>query len=238
MLGPIGAYANERAYPAERLIRLPNAISSDIAAASLFKGITAQYLLKTTYPVTEGTVVLIYGAAGALGCLMVAWAKHLKATVIGVVSRHDSVERARVAGCDSVFVWGTSDLPEDVRALTDGKKADVVYDGIGKATFETSLNCLGKRGVFVSIGASSGPPPLLNVGTLNAKGSLYVTRPSLAAHATDVGEYGARAQDVIEAIQREVIKPFVWKSFSLDDVRLAHQQLESGHSNGSIILKP
>jgi NADPH2:quinone reductase len=100
------------------------------------------------------------------------------------------------------------------------------------------LNCLGKRGVFVSIGASSGPPPLLNVGTLNAKGSLYVTRPSLAAHATDVGEYGARAQDVIEAIQREVIKPFVWKSFSLDDVRLAHQQLESGHSNGSIILKP
>lgn len=238
MLGPIGAYASARAYPADRLVRLPDAFSLDIAAAALFKGVTAQYLLKTTYPVTTGSIVLIYGAAGALGQLMVPWAKHLGACVIGVVSRRASVERARAAGCDAVFVWGEGDLPKQVSTFTQGRKADVVYDGVGRDTFETSLDCLGMRGVLASIGASSGPPPLLDVSRLNSKGSLYVTRPSLAAHASDINEYRQRVEDVLAAIDREIIKPAVWKSFPLADVRRAHEAIEFGKAAGAVILKP
>lgn len=236
ILGPIGAYAGERAYPAERLIRLPDSIGFDVAASVLFKGITAQYLLKTTYPVSTGAVVLVYGAAGALGKLLVSWAKHLGASVIGVVSRPTSVERAEAAGCDAVFVWGEVDLAQKVSVFTAGKKVDVVYDGIGRATFEASLNCLGRRGVLASIGASSGPPPLLDVATLNSKGSLYVTRPSLGAHASEINEYRERAQDVLTAVEQGILVPSVWRSFALSEVRIAHQQLESGHSDGAMIL--
>ena len=135
ILGPLGAYASGRLYPAERLVRLPDGISFEDAATVLFKGITAQYLLKSTYPVGPGTVVLLYGVAGGLGQIMAPWAKHLGAFVIGVVSKEASVERARALGCDAVLVWGACDLPAEVAALTNGRKADVVYDGIGRDTF-------------------------------------------------------------------------------------------------------
>lgn len=238
MLGPIGAYASARAYPAERLIRLPDAIGFDAAAAVLFKGITAQYLLKTTFPVQPGSIVMLYGAAGALGQIMVRWAKHLGAQVIGVVSKAASVERARAAGCDAVFVWGECDLPKEVSTFTQGAKTHVVYDGVGRDTFETSLDCLGVRGVLASIGASSGPPPLLDVSKLNSKGSLYVTRPSLAAHASNIDEYRQRANDVLAAIADGIIVPSVWQSFPLADARHAHDALEYGKAAGAVILKP
>jgi NADPH:quinone reductase len=237
ILGPLGAYASGRLYPAERLVRLPDGISFEDAATVLFKGITAQYLLKSTYPVGPGTVILLYGVAGGLGQIMVPWAKHLGAVVIGVVSKEASVERARALGCDAVLVWGAGDLPAEVAALTNGRKADVVYDGIGRDTFGASLDSLRPRGLLVSIGASTGAPPPIEVGTLNAKGSLFLTRPGLAAHATDLAEYRGRAEDVLAAVTSGIIKPSAWKTFPLADAAAAHAALEGGASAGPILLK-
>ncbi|WP_024302921.1 quinone oxidoreductase [Pseudogulbenkiania sp. MAI-1] len=238
ILGPLGSYATGRLYPAERLIKLPDSLSFDEAAAVLFKGITAQYLIKSTYQVQAGTVVLLYGAAGALGQILAPWAKHLGATVIGVVSKQASVERARAAGCDDVLVWGECDLPAEVSRLTNGRKADVVYDGVGRVTFATSLDCLRPRGLMVSIGASTGAPPAVEIGTLNAKGSLFLTRPGLALHATNIDEYRERANDVFDAVAQDIFKPSIWQTFPLADAARAHASLEDGTAAGAIILKP
>ena len=237
-LGPLGSYASHRLYPAARLVKLPDDISADDAAAVVFKGITAQYLIKSTYPVGPGTVVLLYGVAGAVGQLLAPWAKHLGASVIGVVSKQASVERALAAGCDAALVWGACDLPAELSRLTGGRKADVVYDGLGKLTFSTSLDCLRPRGMLVSMGASTGAPPPVEMGTLNAKGSLFVTRPGLAAHATDIAEYRTRVLDVFDAVRQGIITPKVWNTFALADAPLAHEAMESGASQGSILLKP
>lgn len=238
ILGPLGGYASGRLYPAERLVKLPDSLSFDDAAAVHFKGITAQYLIKSTYQVEAGTVVLLYGAAGPLGQILASWSKHLGAFVIGVVSKPDSVERARSAGCDAVLVWGACDLPVEVSRLTDGRKANVVYDGIGRNTFAASLDCLRPRGLMVSIGASTGAPPTIEVGTLNTKGSLFLTRPGLAAHATNIDEYHRRAKDVFDAVAQGVIKPSIWRHFSLADAARAHTALEDGSAAGAIVLKP
>jgi NADPH2:quinone reductase len=238
ILGPIGSYASGRLYPAKRLVRLPDNVSAEDAATVLFKGITAHYLLHSTYAVGPGTVVLLYGVAGALGQIMAPWAKSLGAFVIGVVSKEGSVARAQAAGCDAVLVWGTCDLPAEVAKLTGGQKAHVVYDGIGKLTFATSLDCLRPRGLMVSFGASSGAPDPVAVGTLNAKGSLFLTRPGLGAHATELGEYHQRANAVLAAVTAGIIKPATWNIFPLSDAAAAHAALESGQSAGAILLKP
>ncbi|UBB19380.1 quinone oxidoreductase family protein [Comamonas odontotermitis] len=236
--GPLGAYASARVFPAERLVKLPDALGDDAAAAVLFKGITAQYLLKATGQVGQGSRVLIYGAAGALGQLMCAWAKHLGAHVLGVVSKAASVERARAAGCDEVFVFDAQTLAAQVAQATQGQKVDVVYDSIGKATFLTSLDCLRPRGLMVSLGATSGLPPAIEVGTLNAKGSLFLTRPSLAAHTATAEEYQSRARDVLSAVSSGILTPRIWKSYALAEVAQAHADLEQGRSQGAIVLKP
>jgi len=236
--GPIGSYASARLYPAERLVKIPDALSFDDAAAVMFKGITAQYLLKTTYPVAQGTTVLIYGVAGGLGEIMVPWAKHLGATVIGVVSKLASVEKALRSGCDEVLVFNADNLASEVSRLTQGRKVDVVYDPIGRASFQASLDSLRPRGLMVSFGASSGAPSAVELSTLNAKGSLFLTRPSLAAHTASACEYQERAQDVLAAIGAGIIKPRIWASYALKDASQAHTALESGQSSGAIILKP
>lgn len=236
--GPIGSYAAARLYPAERLVKLPDIVSFEEAAAVLFKGITAQYLLKTTYPVGKGTNILLYGAAGGVGQLMASWAKHLGANVIGVVSKEASVERARAAGCDHVFVFDSATLAASVEGATGGKKADVVYDPIGKQTFETSLDCLRVRGLMVSFGISSGVPDPVAVGTLNAKGSLYLTRPSLVAHVATADAYQERAADVLDALARGIIKSHVAMTYALKDAAKAQQDIENGRSRGSIVLLP
>jgi NADPH2:quinone reductase len=236
--GPLGAYASARLFPAERLVKLPDPLGFDEAAAVLFKGITAQYLLKTTYPVAPGTRVLIYGAAGALGQLMCAWARHLGAFVMGVVSRQGSVERAKAAGCDVVFVFDPATLPGQVLEATQGRKADVVYDPIGRTTLVASLDSLRLRGLMVSFGATSGAPAPIEVGTLNAKGSLFLTRPSLAAHTATAVEYQERAQDVLRAVATGILQPRVWHRYALADVGAAHADLEQGRSQGAIILTP
>lgn len=231
-LGPLGAYASGRIYPADRLVKLPDAISSEDAAGVFFKGLTAQYLLKSTYPVQAGTVVLAYGAAGGVGQILATWARKLGATVIGVVSKEASVGRARAAGCSEVLIWRKEDLPAEVARLTDGRKADVVYDGIGKLTFDTSLDCLRPRGTMVSIGASSGTPDPVSVATLNGKGSLFLTRPGLAHHITDIAEYRQRANDVLDAVEHGVIRPTLGQRFPLTDASKAHEALEEGTAKG------
>lgn len=236
--GPLGAYASARLYPAERLVKLPDSVSFEAAAAVLFKGITAHYLLKTTYPVGPGSRVLIYGAAGALGQLMVPWARHLGATVIGVVSKPQSVERARAAGCNEVLVFDAATLADQVHEITGGQKVDVVYDPIGRASFDASLDCLRPRGLLVSFGMASGAPPAVELATLNAKGSLYLTRPSLAAHTATTAEYQERAKDVLQAVADGIIQPRVWRRYPLADVARAHADLQEGRSEGAIVLTP
>lgn len=236
--GPLGAYASARLIPADRLVKLPASLTAEEAAAVLFKGITAQYLLKTTYPVGPGTRVVVYGAAGALGQLMCAWARYLGAFVIGVVSKPASMERARAAGCDAVLEFDAATLPGQVLELTQGRKADVVYDPIGRDTLNASLDCLRPRGLLVSFGATSGLPAPIEVGTLNAKGSLFLTRPSLAAHTATAAEYQERAHDVLAAVASGIITPRIWRAYALADVAAAHADLEQGRSQGAIILKP
>jgi len=236
--GPLGAYASGRLYPAERLVKLPDSVSCEDAAAVLFKGITAQYLLKTTWPVGPGSRVLIYGAGGALGQLLVPWAKHLGAFVIGVVSKAQSVERARAAGCDEVLVFDAATLAAQVNEIAAGQKVDVAYDPIGRASFEASLDSLRPRGLLVSFGMASGAPPAVEVATLNAKGSLFLTRPSLAAHTATAEEYQQRAKDVLQAVADGIIQPRVWRRYALADVAQAHADLQEGRSEGAIVLTP
>ncbi|NBA98468.1 quinone oxidoreductase [Pseudomonas sp. R5(2019)] len=236
--GPVGAYATARLFPAERLVNIPDPLTFDDAAAVMFKGITAHYLLKSTYPVGPGTTMLLYGVAGGLGAIMAQWAKHLGAFVIGVVSRPASVEKAYALGCEAVLVFDPNTLAAEVTRITDGKKVDVVYDPIGRISFEASLDSLRPRGLMVSFGTSSGAPSPVELATLNAKGSLFLTRPSLAAHTASVAEYQERARDVLAAVEAGIITPRIWGSYSLADAALAHADLESGRSSGAIILKP
>ncbi|WP_410481867.1 quinone oxidoreductase family protein [Pseudomonas plecoglossicida] len=233
-MGPLGGYASGRLYPAERLVKLPPQLDDQAAAAVLFKGITAQYLLKTTYAVGPGSQVLLYGAAGALGQLMAPWARHLGATVIGVVSRPQSVARAQAAGCHHVLVFDAA--AGQVRELTQGQGVDVAYDCVGKVSLQASLDSLRVRGLLVSFGGSSGAPAAIEVATLNAKGSLYLTRPSLAAHTRTVDEYQQRAADVLAAVAEGIIQPRVWRHYPLADAARAHADLEQGLSEGALIL--
>ncbi|WP_313336677.1 quinone oxidoreductase [Comamonas sp.] len=236
--GPLGAYASERLYPAERLVKLPDGISAEQAAAVLFKGITAQYLLTSTYAVGPGTIVLLYGASGGVGQLMASWAKHLGATVIGVVSKPQSQARALAAGCDQALVFDPQTLAAQLRDATGGRMADVVYDGLGKLSFAASLDCLRPRGLMVSFGATTGAPPAIDMATLNAKGSLYITRPSLAAHTATAAEYQQRASAVLQAVEQGIIQPAIGRRYALAEVAAAHADLEAGKTQGAVVLLP
>jgi NADPH2:quinone reductase len=235
--GPIGSYASGRLYPADRLVRLPDNLGYADAAAILFKALTAQYLIKSTYPVGPGKVVVLYGATGAVGQIMTPWAKHLGATVIGVVSKEANIAAAKALGCDTALVSGPS-FAADVARVTDGQKADVVYDAVGRATFQSSLDSLRPRGMLVSFGASSGPVPPVDVSTLNAKGSLFLTRPSVFAYAAQASEYQQRMQDILAAWTAGIIKPTIWKTYPLANASDAHAALEAGKSSGAIVLIP
>lgn len=236
-LGEIGSYASGRLIKADRLLKLPEWITTDDAAAITLKGLTAHYLLHSTYPVKKGETVLMYGAAGALGQMMTSWAKSIGAYVIGVVADDASCKVAEQAGCDAVLIWDAAKLPDEVAELTNGRMADVVYDGIGKVSFDTSLACLRVRGTLVSIGAISGLPDPIDIVKINKK-SLYLTRPSLVAYTTDPEEYKARGEAVYDAVRTGVLKPTVWKTFQLAHAQEVHVLLQNGQSQGTILLKP
>ena len=169
---------------------------------------------------------------------MARWAKSMGVTVIGVVSRAGAVARAEAAGCDAVFVWGEADIPAEVKRLTGGRGVQVVYDGVGKDTFAASIDSLAQRGIMASIGASSGPPPAVEVSTLNTKGSLFLTRPTIVHHAGDVAEYRERAAAVFEATIAGTIRPEIWREFALAEAAAAHAAIEAGGVEGAVLLRP
>jgi NADPH2:quinone reductase len=236
--GPGGAYADACNVPAAQLIRLPSGVDDITAAAGLSKGLTAQYLLFSTYRVGPTDVVLAHAAAGGVGGILCQWGKHLGATVIGTVSSEEKAKVAKENGCDHVINYSSEDFVARVAEITNGAKATVVYDSIGEATFLKSLDCLRPLGMMVAYGQSSGTVSPFPIGLLAAKGSLYLTRPTLATHvATREGlERGAKA--VFEAIEQGIIRISVSQRFALKDAVDAHRALADRKTSGSSVLTP
>jgi NADPH2:quinone reductase len=234
---PLGAYAERRVMSADRLVRLPSSISFEAAAGMMMTGLTAQYLLHRTYKVVPGDTILIYAAAGGVGLVMCQWAKHLGATVIGVVSNDAKASLAQSHGADHVLL-SAEDIPARVREITGGAMVPVVYDSIGRDTFIASLDCLAPLGMMVSYGNASGPVPPVDVSLLAAKGSLFLTRPSLVTYTAKRPALLAAADDLFTVVQNGVVKIKIDQTFPLRDAAEAHRALESRKTTGSTILLP
>lgn len=234
---PIGAYATYVVRPANRLVKLPDFIDADVAASSLLKGMTAEYLIRRTYRVMPGEMILVHAAAGGVGQILCQWAASIGATVIGTVGREEKRALAEGAGCSHVIVTGVDDLVGRVRYLTGGKGVPVVYDGVGAETFEKSLDCLSPRGMMVAFGASSGPIPLLDVQSLAAKGSLYVTRPGIGSYTAGT-ELQDSAAALFEVIGSGSVRIASSRSYPLREAADAHADLEARKLTGSTVLIP
>jgi NADPH2:quinone reductase len=235
--GPIGAYATDRVIPADRLVKLPEAIDFRTAAAMMLQGMTAQYLLRRTYRVKAGDTILVYAAAGGVGLIMCQWAKHLGATVIGVVSTPEKAELAKAHGAAHAIV-GHENLVDEVKRITGGAMVPVAYDSIGKDTFMTSLDCLAPLGMMVSYGNASGPVGAIDVGLLGAKGSLFLTRPSLATYTAKRADLEQSARDLFEVVESGAVQIRVNQTFPLSDAAAAHTALEARRTTGSTVLLP
>ena len=236
--GPIGAYAEMRNLPANRLVKLPDAISDETAAGMMLKGMTARYLLRATYVVNPGDTILLHAAAGGVGLIMSQWAKALGATVIGTVGSDAKAAVARAHGCDHVINYSTEDTVKRVRELTGGKGVPVVYDGVGKDTLMISLDCLQPRGLMVSFGNASGAVPPFDLLTLSAKGSLYITRPTLNTYTASDADLQETAQDLVNVVASGKVKIPVNQRYALVDVVQAHRDLESRKTTGTTVLLP
>lgn len=236
--GPLGAYAERRIVPADRLVPLPDAIADEVAAASMLKGMTVEYLVRRTYPVKAGETVLWHAAAGGVGLIACQWLKHLGATVIGTVSSDEKAELARAHGCDHTIVYTREDFVARARAITGGAGLPVVYDSVGRATFPASLDCLRPRGMFVSFGNASGKPDPFDMAVLAQKGSLYLTRPTLGTYTATREELLASANALFDVITRGAVKVEVNQRFALKDAADAHRALESRATTGSSVLLP
>jgi len=236
--GTLGSYAESNNVPAARLVRLPPTISDEIAAAALLKGMTAQYLLKRTFPVQPGQTILFHAAAGGVGVIACQWAKHLGAIVIGTVGSNDKVSLARENGCEHVLNTRTEDWVRQVREITKGEGVPVVYDSIGKDTWAGSLDCLAVRGMMVSFGNASGAVPAFEPGILSARGSLYLTRPTLFHYTRTSRELQQTANDLFETLTKGIVKVQVHQRFKLSDARAAHKALHSRKTTGATVLIP
>lgn len=235
---PPGAYAEKRRIPAHRLIRLPDTISSTQAAAMMLQGMTARYLLRGCYPVKAGDTILIHAAAGGVGLIVCQWARHLGATVIGTVGSEEKAELARTNGCNHPILYKTEDFPERVKAVTEGRGVDVVYDSVGQATFMKSLDCLRPMGTMVSFGQSSGPVPPFDTAVLAAKGSLFLTRPSLMTYTARREDLTAHAGDLFDVVSRGAVTIAVRNTYPLAEAARAHRDLEDRKTVGSSVLIP
>jgi NADPH2:quinone reductase len=233
---PIGAYADARLIPAERLLKLPDAIADTTAAAMMLKGLTVQYLLRQTYRVKPGDTLLCHAAAGGVGLILCQWAKHLGATVIGTVSNDEKAALAKAHGCDHPIVYTREDFAARVLEITGGRKLPVVYDSIGKDTFMKSLDCLAPLGLMVSYGNISGPVEGFSLGILATKGSLYVTRPTLNTYAAKRENLVAMAADLFEVVASGAVQIKVHQTYPLKDAARAHRDLEAGKTTGSTVL--
>lgn len=234
----LGAYADYRNVSAERLVSIPAGVSDEQAVALLFKGITAQYLLRKTHVVRQGETVLIHAAAGGVGQILVQWAKALGAFVIGTAGSAEKCRAAKERGADIVIDYSKENWVETLLAATGGKKADVVYDSVGKDTFLKSLDCAAQFGLVVLFGAASGPAPAIDPELLNKKGCLFLTRPSVFPHNSDPAVFKANAAEVLEAIRAGIIKPSIGRKFALADIAAAHKTAEARATEGATIIIP
>lgn len=235
--GPLGAYVTERVIPADRLVKLPDNISFETGAAMMLQGMTVQYLLRRTYKVKAGDTIVVHAAAGGVGLIMCQWAKHLGATVIGVVSSEEKAALARAHGAAHTIV-GYSSLVAEVKRITSGAMVPVVYDSVGKDTFNLSLDCLAPLGLMVSYGNASGAVPPVDIGVLAAKGSLFLTRPSLATYTAKRSDLETVAADLFDVVSKGAVKIQVNQTFALKDAAQAHIALEARKTTGSTVLLP
>lgn len=234
----LGAYCSERVMPAAPLVKLPSNISDETAAAMMLKGMTARYLLRQTFVVKAGDTVLVQAAAGGVGLILCQWAAHLGATVIGTVGSAEKGELARANGATYVINYREEDFVARVKDITEGALCDVVYDGVGQATYPASLDCLRPRGMFVSFGNASGAIQNFSLLALSQKGSLYATRPTLFTHVATREALLANASDLFEAVGSGVVKIAIDQRYKLADVAEAHRDLEGRRTTGSTILLP
>ena len=235
---PVGSYAEERLMPADKVVKVPAGIDSQQAAAMMLQGMTVEYLLRRTYPVRSGETILFHAAAGGVGLIACQWAKHLGATVIGTVSSDEKAELARAHGCDHPIVYTRENFTERVRELTGGAGVPVVYDAVGRDTFEGSLDCLAPRGMLVSFGQSSGKIDPFDIGILSVKGSLYLARPTLMTYTASRTDLEASAQALFDVVGRGAVRITVNQTFPLAEAAAAHRALESRQTTGSTILMP
>lgn len=235
---PPGAYSQVRLMPAERLVKLPPEISTRQAAAMMLQGMTARYLLHGCYRVKAGDTILIQAAAGGVGLIVCQWAKHLGATVIGTVGSADKAALARTHGCDYPIEYQREDFAARVRDITDGRGVDVVYDSVGRSTFLKSLDCLRPMGMMVTFGQSSGPIEPLDLGLLAAKGSLFLTRPSLMTYTASRQALLEHARDLFEVVISGAVKIEIHQTYRLSEAIRAHRDLENRRTRGTSILMP
>ena len=236
--GPLGAYSEERLLPAANAVKLPANVSAEAAAALMLKGMTAWYLLHRTFPVRPGTTLLMHAAAGGVGSALVPWAKHLGATVIGTAGSAEKADLARAAGCDHVILYREQDFAAEVRKLTGGSGVDVVYDSVGKDTFAGSLDSLRRRGTMVSFGNASGKVPPFEPVLLSEKGSLFLTRPSLAHYTGTRPELETAANALFEVIAKGIVQPQIRQRYPLREVARAQIELAGRRTTGSSVLLP
>jgi len=236
--GTPGSYSTDRVMPAERLIKIPAGVSDETAATLMLKGLTVQYLFRQTYPLKSGDTILFHAAAGGVGLVACQWARALGVTMIGTVGSEEKAALAREHGCTHTIVYTREDFVARTKGLTEGKGVPVVYDSIGKDTFPASLDALSPRGLFVSFGSASGPVPAFELSMLAAKGSLFVTRPSLFTYAATRAQLGAMADDLFALVQAGKIKSEPRQRFALKDAAAAHRALESRSTTGASILLP
>jgi NADPH2:quinone reductase len=233
-----GAYAERRVIAADRLVRVPDGITDEQAAAMMLKGMTAEYLLRRTYKVKPGDTILFHAAAGGVGLLAGQWAKHLGATTIGTAGSTDKMELAMAHGYDHVINYREQDFAAEVARITGGQKCEVVYDSVGKDTFEGSLNCLKPLGLLALFGQSSGPVPPFNLGVLAQKGSLYITRPTLFVYVARREDLEASAKALFDVVSKGIVEVKINQRYALKDAAKAQADLEARKTTGTTILVP
>ncbi len=233
---PLGAYAEGRVMPADACVVLPKGIDEPTAAAMMLQGMTVEYLLRRTYEMKPGDTILFHAAAGGVGLIACQWAKHLGATVIGTVGTDEKAELAKAHGCDHAIVYTRESFVERVREITDGKGCPVVYDSVGAATWEGSLDCLRPRGLLVVFGNASGPVPPVDLRILNVKGSLFMTRPTLATYVATRAELLATAGALFDVVNSGAVRINVNQTYPLKDAAQAHRDLEARKTTGSTIM--
>jgi NADPH:quinone reductase len=236
--GPQGAYAEVRVLPAARLVKLPDGVSERTAATLMLKGLTVQYLLRQTFPLKGGETILFHAAAGGVGLIACQWTRALGVTMIGTVGSDEKAAMARAHGCAHTIVYTRENFVERVKQITGGKGVPVVYDSVGKDTFPASLDCLSTRGMFVSFGNSSGPIAAFDILLLSQKGSLYVTRPSLATYTAERPAMLAMAADMFELVLAGKLVNEARQTYALKDAAQAHRDLEARKTTGSTLLMP